>query len=119
VSSYPASMSPGNELGNMFHSNAAGTKGSRNLPGISDSVVDALIDTVINSEKREQLVIASRALDRVLLFGEYLVPNWFIDKHRIAYRNLFESPEKLPLYYEPISLLIKTWSMKQPTGANN
>jgi microcin C transport system substrate-binding protein len=112
-------MSPGNELGNMFHSDAANTKGSRNLPGISDSVVDALIDKIINSERRQQLVIASRALDRVLLFGEYLVPNWFIDRHRIAYRNFFESPETLPLYYEPISLLIKTWWMKQPTSTNN
>jgi microcin C transport system substrate-binding protein len=113
VSSYPASMSPGNELGNMFHSEAADTKGSRNLPGISDPVVDALVDKVINSEKREQLVIVSRALDRVLLFGEYLVPNWFIDRHRIAYRNHFEYPETLPLYYEPISLVIKTWWMKK------
>jgi len=114
VTSYPASMSPGNELGNLFHSQAASTKGSRNLSGINDPVVDALIEKVINSEKREGLVTASRALDRVLLFGEYLVPNWYINKHRIAYRNFFEFPETLPLYYDPISLLIKTWWMKPP-----
>jgi microcin C transport system substrate-binding protein len=119
VTSYPASMSPGNELASLFHSEAATTKGTRNLSGISNPVIDALIEKVINSEKREDLVIATRALDRVLLFGEYLVPNWFIDRHRIAYRNFFESPETLPLYYEPISLLTKTWWMKQPTSTNN
>ena len=113
VTSYPASMSPGNELKNMFHSQSAASKGSRNLSGINDPVVDALIEDVINADNRHQLVIAARALDRVLLFGEYLVPNWYIDKHRIAYRNMFDFPETLPLYYEPESLMIKTWWMKQ------
>lgn len=112
VTSYPASMSPGNELASMFHSRSANTKGSRNLSGINDPVIDALVEEVINSEKREQLVIATRALDRVLLHGEYLVPNWYINRHRIAYWDVFESPDTLPLYYEPISLLIKTWWKK-------
>jgi microcin C transport system substrate-binding protein len=76
-------------------------------------VVDALVEKVINAENRHQLVVASRALDRVLLFNEYLVPNWYIDKHRIAYRDIFDYPETLPLYYEPVSVLIKTWWKKQ------
>ncbi len=109
VTSFSASMSPGNELKNRFHSQAVNTKGSSNLPGIADSVVDALIERVVNAEDRAQLLVASRALDRVLLFGEYLVPNWYIDKHRIAYRNIFAYPETLPLYYDPITLLVKTW----------
>jgi len=113
VASFPASMSPGNELKNMFDSRSAPTIGSRNLPGIESPVVDALIDEVIDADNRHHLVIAARALDRVLLFGEYLVPNWYIDKHRIAYRDLFYFPETLPLYYEPMSVLIKTWWMKQ------
>ena len=90
VTSFPASMSPGNELKNMFHSQSAPTKGSRNLPGINNAVVDALTNEVINADNRHQLVIAARALDRVLLFNEYLVPNWYIDKHRIAYRDIFD-----------------------------
>ena len=121
VTSYPASMSPGNELKSRFHSQAVNTKGARNLSGIDHPVVDALIEQVLNSENRSQLLIASRALDRVLLFGEYLVPNWYIDKHRIAYRNIFEFPETLPLYYDPMTLLIKTWWKKpivQQTSAD-
>ena len=112
VTSYPASMSPGNELKSRFHSQAVNTKGARNLSGIDHAVVDALIERVLNAEDRAQLLVASRALDRVLLFGEYLVPNWYIDKHRIAYRNIFDYPETLPLYYDPISLLIKSWWKK-------
>lgn len=119
VTSFPASMSPGNELRNMFHSETANTNGSRNLPGIENPVIDALIDKVIDSENREQLVVASRALDRVLLNNEYLVPNWYIDKHRIAYRNIFAFPDSLPLYYEPISLLIKTWWQQQTQSENS
>jgi microcin C transport system substrate-binding protein len=71
-----------------------------------------LIEHVINAEDRRQLVTASRALDRVLLFGEYLVPNWYIDKHRIAYRNKLAYPQTLPLYYDPITWLIKAWWIK-------
>lgn len=113
VTSFPQSVSPGNELMNMFHSQAADMNGSRNLIGIADPVVDALIEKIINAENREQLVIASHALDRVLLHGEYLVPNWYIDKHRIAYRDKFEIPDTLPLYFEPVSWLLKTWSVKE------
>ena len=112
VTSFSASMSPGNELKNRFHSQSVDSKGSANLPGINNPVVDALIERVVNAEDRAQLLVASRALDRVLLFGEYLVPNWYIDKHRIAYRDIFSYPETLPLYYDPITLLIKSWWIK-------
>ncbi len=112
VTSFPQSVSPGNELMNMFHSQAAAMEGSRNLPGISDPVVDALIEKIINAENREELIIAAHALDRVLLHGEYLVPNWYIDTHRIAYRDKFNMPETLPLYFEPLSWLLKTWSAR-------
>jgi microcin C transport system substrate-binding protein len=113
VTSFPQSVSPGNELMNMFHSQAADMEGSRNLPGISDPVVDALIEKIINAENRDELIIAAHALDRVLLHGEYLVPNWYIDTHRIAYRDKFNMPETLPLYFEPLSWLLKTWSVRE------
>ena len=112
VISYSSSMSPGNELKNRFHSQSISTKGSDNLSGIADPVIDALIEDVVNAENREQLVIASRALDRVLLFGEYLVPNWYIDVHRVAYHSVFGFPQELPLYYEPVGLMVKTWWRK-------
>ena len=113
VTSYPLSTSPGNELNNMFSMQSAEMKGSRNLPGIEDPVVDELIEKIINAEDRHELVIAAHALDRVMLHGEYLVPNWYINTHRVAYRDKFNIPDTLPLYYEPISWLLKTWSAKE------
>ncbi|MEA2079579.1 MAG: extracellular solute-binding protein, partial [Pseudomonadota bacterium] len=70
VNSFSSSVSPGNELMNMFHSSSAELKGSNNLPGISSPVIDALVLAIIQAKNREQVVIASRALDRVLLYGE-------------------------------------------------
>lgn len=112
VGSYPASMSPGNELRNRFHSDSVNKKGSRNFMGLNDAVVDALINKVILSTSREDLIIASRALDRVLLHGDYLVPNWYIDTHRIAYWDKFNRPKLLPLYYRPESWMIASWWVK-------
>lgn len=112
VSSFPASQSPGNELFSMFHSSAADKKGSRNLPGIKDPVVDALIEKIVSSETRKDLVIATRALDRVLLFGEYMVPNWYINVHRVAYWTKFGIPKTTPLYYDPDNWMMKTWWLK-------
>ena len=109
VNSFSSSVSPGNELMNMFHSSSAELKGSNNLPGISSPVIDVLVLAIIQAKNREEVVIASRALDRVLLNGEYLVPNWYINVHRVAYWNKFGVPETQPLYYDPISWLLKTW----------
>ena len=109
VNSFSSSVSPGNELMNMFHSSSAELKGSNNLPGISSPVIDALVQAIIQAKNREQVVIASRALDRVLLYGEYLVPNWYINVHRVAYWDKFGIPETQPLYYDPTSWLLKTW----------
>ncbi|MCW8888395.1 MAG: extracellular solute-binding protein, partial [Gammaproteobacteria bacterium] len=78
VSGFGQSQSPGNELKGMFHSSSAGQNGSRNLIGISDPVVDAMIDKVIYANSRAELVTAVHALDRVLLHGDYLVPHWYI-----------------------------------------
>ena len=117
VTSFPSSVSPGNELMNMFSSASAAQKGSRNLPGIKSPVVDALIQKIIQAPDRHALVIAARALDRVLLYGEYLVPNWYINVHRVAYWNKFGIPKTRPLYYDPVSWMLKAWWLKaQETG---
>ncbi len=113
VGSFPASMSPGNELINMFHSQSADKKGSRNLMGVKHPVIDALVEKIILAEDRQQLVIACRALDRVLVHGNYLVPNWYINTHRIAYWNKFDRAEKLPLYYDALSWVISSWWIKE------
>lgn len=112
VSSFPASQSPGNELFSMFHSKAAEQKGSRNLAGIKDPVVDALIEKIVSSESRADLIVATRALDRVLLFGEYMVPNWYINVHRVAYWDKFGIPKTTPLYYDPENWMMKSWWIK-------
>ncbi len=112
VTSFPSSVSPGNELMNMFYSSSADMKGSRNMPGIKNPVVDALVMEIIQAKDREHVVIASRALDRVLLYGEYLVPNWYINVHRVAYWNKFGIPETQPLYYDPVNWMLKAWWVK-------
>jgi microcin C transport system substrate-binding protein len=90
------SDSPGNEQRDYWGSAAADVPGSRNTPGIKDPVVDALIDKVITADSREGLEAAVRALDRVLLWGHYVVPHFVDDGYRVAYRNKFEQPEILP-----------------------
>ncbi len=82
------------------------------MPAITSPVVDALVLEIIQAKDREQVVIASRALDRVLLYGEYLVPNWYINVHRVAYWDKFGIPEIQPLYYDPTAWLLKAWWIK-------
>lgn len=105
------SQSPGNEQMNMWHSSAAGKEGSNNMIGIKDPVVDALVEKVVYAPDRQALVTATHALDRVLLNGEYLVPNWFVPTHRIAYWDKFGFPKKLPLYYSATEWMMRfSWS---------
>ncbi len=117
VSSFGGSQSPGNELMGMFHSSSAQQKGTRNLFGLADPVVDALVEKVIYSKDRASLITATHALDRVLLNGEYLVPHWFIGTHRVAYwSGRFGQPERLPLYYGAEDLVLSTWWDVQGEG---
>lgn len=98
ISTFGQSLSPGNEQRDFWHSSNANTPGSRNLIGIEDPVVDALIDMVIQAPDREALIARTRALDRVLLWGHYLVPQWHIDHFRLAFWNKFGHPERAPAY---------------------
>ncbi len=98
VASWGQSLSPGNEERDFFGSEAADREGSRNYGGIKDAGVDALIDRVIFAKDREELVAASKALDRVLLWNNYVVPGWTIDYARTARWDRFARPEKLPTY---------------------
>ena len=92
------SLSPGNEQREYWSSAAADRPGSRNLAGVNSPVVDALIDKIIFAEDRAALVAASRALDRVLLWGHYLVPQWHSPVSRIAYWNVIDYPRPTPDY---------------------
>lgn len=116
VATYGQSQSPGNEQRNFWHSSSADRPGSQNYAGISSPVVDALIDKIIYATSREELIAGCRALDRVLWYGYYLVPNWYLPTHRLGYRDIFLSPDILPLYYDPMQLLL-TWWIK-PVGVS-
>ena len=105
VSTFSQSLSPGNEQKNFWGSNAANTNGSRNIIGIRDSVIDLLIDKVISSTSRENLINATRALDRVLLWGHYVIPQWHISAYRTLYWDIFNKPKVRPKY----SLGTNTW----------
>ncbi len=96
VAVFPQSESPGNEQREFWGSEAAEREGSRNLIGIQSPVVDGLVEKLIAAPDREALIHASRALDRVLLWGHYVVPNWFLAKQRIAYWNRFGMPDVVP-----------------------
>ncbi|MBF0588760.1 MAG: ABC transporter substrate-binding protein [Magnetococcales bacterium] len=109
VSVFSQSQSPGNEQRTMWHSSSVQMTGGRNTIGLQDPAVDVLVDHIIYAEDRAGLVTACRALDRVLMAGFYLVPNWHIPYHRIAYWNRFERPKKLPLYYSPDTWLHSWW----------
>jgi microcin C transport system substrate-binding protein len=92
------SLSPGNEQRDIFGSEAADREGSQNVGGIKDAGVDALIERVIFAKDRAELVAATKALDRVLMWHYYVVPGWTIDYARTARWDRFGRPEKLPAY---------------------
>jgi microcin C transport system substrate-binding protein len=93
---FPQSESPGNEQRDFWGSDAADTEGSRNFIGIKNPAVDHLIDRIILAKDRADLVAATRALDRVLLWNHYVVPQWHTPFERIAMWNVFGRPSKLP-----------------------
>ncbi|MFM7084528.1 MAG: ABC transporter substrate-binding protein, partial [Hyphomicrobium sp.] len=98
VQRYSLRLTPSVELKNFWGSEAAATDGSFNLAGISDPVVDRLIEQVIKAKTRFELVNATRALDRVLRAGHYWVPHWFKASHHLAFWNKLSWPPQKPKY---------------------
>ena len=98
VGSWGQSLSPGNEQRDFWGSAAADRPGSRNYIGIKDPAIDKLIDHIIFASSRGELVAATRALDRVLLWNHFVIPNWHINSYRIAYWNRFSRPAIKPKY---------------------
>jgi microcin C transport system substrate-binding protein len=82
----------------VYGSEAAKTPGSRNIAGIADPAVDALIDTIANATTRADLEVAARCLDRVLRAGRYWVPMWYRAEDWIAYWDAFDRPKTRPTY---------------------
>jgi microcin C transport system substrate-binding protein len=98
ISSWAESLSPGNEQREFWGSMAADEVGSRNLAGIKNPAIDKLIDRVIFAKNRQELVAATKALDRVLLWNQYVVPQWTYCCDRTARWDRFGRPDKLPEY---------------------
>lgn len=107
IDGFGQSHSPGNEQRDNWGSEAAKRPGSQNSVGIQNPAIDALIERVIAATNREDLVAATRALDRALLWGFYVVPQWYYPFDRIATWDVFGRPAKLPSQ-SPASVL-QTW----------
>ena len=108
----PQTLSPGLEQSLYFHSSQANTKGGKNYAGVKHPVVDNLIEQLLSAQTRDQQVAATRALDRVLLWEHYSIPNWYIDYHRLAYRNRFAF-----VTTPPYTLGLRTWWLKSLENA--
>ena len=102
---FPESLSPGNEQREYWGSQAADEQGSRNLLGIKSKVVDALIEELIQAPDRASLVAHTQALDRVLQYGYYVIPNFHLAAFRVAYWDKFRRPAVSPKY----ALGFDTW----------
>lgn len=94
VGSFAQSNSPGNEQRDFWGSAAANLEGSRNTIGIREPAIDALIDLVIRAPDRAELIAATRALDRVLLWHHFVIPQWHVASFRVAYWDRFGRPER-------------------------
>ncbi len=96
VDNFSQSLSPGNEQRDYWSSQAADREGGRNTIGIRNPVIDALVDKIIFAETREALIAATQALDRVLLWSHYVVPQWYAPRQRVAYWRGLSYPTPLP-----------------------
>lgn len=98
VGRFGQTLTPGNEQRDFFGSQAGKIKGSRNVAGIADPAVDDLIEKIIRAPDREGQIAATRALDRVLLWGHYVIPQYHSPSIRFAYWAKFGRPERQPRY---------------------
>jgi microcin C transport system substrate-binding protein len=109
IERFSMSATPGDGMRPFFSSQAAATKGSYNLAGISNPAVDALIEKIIGAGNRADLTVACRAFDRVFRAGRYWVPQWYRTSHPIAYWDLFGHPEKPPRYAQGVGAPENWW----------
>lgn len=106
VKRFSMSSTPGEEMRSFFSSQSASLKGSNNLSGIADPVLDRLIDMIVAAQTREELQAACRAFDRVFRSGRYWIPHWFKGSHNIAYWDVFAHPARKPRYARGVP---ETW----------
>jgi len=103
------SLSPGNEQRDYFTCAKAQENGSRNQSGICDPVIDELVELVVSAPDRQELIQRTRALDRVLLWNQFVIPHWYIRSFRVAYWDKFGRPPRNPRY----ALALDSWWIEQ------
>ncbi|MDH4568369.1 ABC transporter substrate-binding protein [Pseudomonas sp. BN414] len=108
----PQTLSPGLEQYLYFHSSQVGVKGSKNYAGVANPVVDEMIEKLLGAQSRDEQLAAARALDRTLLWEHYGIPNWYINYHRLAYRNRFAF-----VTTPPYTLGLRAWWLKPTENA--
>lgn len=111
---YPGVQVPGTEQVSRFGSKSADEQGSDNLMGVKSPAVDAILRSLVHAQTKEQLVDTARALDRVLMHGYYVVPQWYSATHRIAYKRTLRYPATLPLYYSAEDWIVSSWWFAPP-----
>jgi len=114
VQRFGFSTTPGDSLRSYFSSQAAALKGSQNLAGIADPVIDELIERIIAADTRSGLVTACKALDRVIRSGRYWIPHWYKPSHWLAFWNVFGRPARKPRFGRGIP---ETWWYDQEKAA--
>lgn len=108
------SLSPGNEQRLYFGSHGVTTPGTRNFMGMDAPAADAMIDQILTSESREDFVAATRALDRVLTSGRYVIPIWYNNVSRLAHKSELKFPKRLPVYGDWLGFLPEVWWWEEP-----
>ncbi len=92
------SLSPGNEQRDYFSCAKVNENGSQNIPGICHPVIDQLVEQIVMAPNREELVVRTRAMDRVLLWQHFVIPNWHTRSFQLAFWDKFGRPERNPRY---------------------
>lgn len=115
---FPGTHNPGQQLADIFGSKAADTENSGNYFGVKSPAVDALVADIVRAPTKDKLLPACRALDRVIMHSHYLIPQWTLTSHRMAYngwRLAFKQP--MPPYAKAEEWVMDTWWAKSPQAA--
>lgn len=108
------SLSPGTEQYLYWGTDSANTQGSRNLMGVQSPAVDAMIDAMLSARTKEDFIAATKALDRVLTAGRYVIPIWHYSKSRILHDASLRYPNRLPIYGDGYYFMPEVWWYQRP-----
>src|SRR6516164_8018483 len=117
AAAWPETLTPGNELHSYWGSRAAEEPGSLNRVGVKNPAVDAMIDQIVFAKNRADLEAATRALDRILLWNHYVVPQWYYNKVRTARWDRLGHPDLMPKYGRAAFPAVWWWDVQKAAKA--